>query len=181
MNLTLRALVRDDFPLLVEWLGRPHVAEWWGAPLDRDGVEGEYGPCVDRTDPTEVFIASEGPAPLGLVQIYRLADHPDYQRAVGVVGGAGIDLFIGEAERCGVGVGPRLIGMALGLVWEHYPDVACAMAGPSVRNTRSHRAFEAAGFHRVRRVSVPGEVDDELVFVCPRPGPGPGQAAPTPG
>ncbi len=46
------------------------------------------------------------------------------------------------------------------------------MAGPSVRNVRSHRAFATAGFLAVRRVTVPGEEDDELIWVRPRP-PGP--------
>jgi aminoglycoside 6'-N-acetyltransferase len=167
--LALRPLVRADFPTVVGWLAEPHVAEWWGAPLDLAGVEEEYGPCVDGTDPTEVFICSQGPVPIGLLQIYRLADNAAYQRAVGVDDAAGVDLFVAQAGRPGRGVGPRLIGMALELAWEHYPEVTCAMAGPSVRNLRSHRAFERAGFGSVGPVTVPGEQEDELVFVCPRP------------
>jgi RimJ/RimL family protein N-acetyltransferase len=168
-ELELRPLARDDFPLVVDWLAQPHVGAWWGAPLDLAGVEKEYGPCIDRTDPTEVFICSDGTQPMGLVQIYRLADHPEYERAVGVDEAAGIDLLIGDLTRCGHGAGPRIIGRAAAMSWEHYPEVRWAMAGPSVRNTRSHRAFEKAGFRAVRRVAVPNEEDDELIFVCPRP------------
>jgi aminoglycoside 6'-N-acetyltransferase len=168
-ELALRPLARADFPLVVGWLAQPHVAAWWGPPLDSAGVEHEFGPCIDGADPTEMFIFSEDGTPLGLVQIYRLADNADYERAVGVEDAAGIDLLIGEAARCGQGLGPRLIGLALALVWDHYPEVERAMAGPSVRNTRSHRAFEKAGFHALRQVAVAGEEDDELVFVCPRP------------
>ncbi len=167
--LDFRPLSRADFPMVVDWLARPHVAAWWGAPLDLAGVEKEFGRSVDRTDPTEVFVAVEGSGPLGLVQIYRLSDNQDYQRAVGVDDGAGIDLLIGESERCGRGLGPRLISHALGLIWERYPEVRRAMAGPSPRNTRSHRAFEKAGFRAVRQVTVPGAEEDELIFVCPRP------------
>jgi hypothetical protein len=29
---TFRPLVAGDIPLLDDWLRRPHVAEWWGAP-----------------------------------------------------------------------------------------------------------------------------------------------------
>jgi hypothetical protein len=43
------------------------------------------------------------------------------------------------------------------------------MAGPSVHNVRSQRAFEKAGFHALRQVAVPDEVEDELIFFCPRP------------
>jgi RimJ/RimL family protein N-acetyltransferase len=168
-ELVLRPLARADFPLVVDWLARPHVAEWWGPPLDPAGVEKEFGPSVDGTDPTEVFVATEGGAPIGLVQIYRLADNPDYRRAVGVHDGAGVDLFVAEADRRGQGLGPRLIAQALTLIWAHYPEVRRAMAGPSVRNLRSHRAFERAGFVAVGPVTVPGEPEDELVLVCPRP------------
>jgi RimJ/RimL family protein N-acetyltransferase len=167
--LVLRPLARADFPLVVDWLARPHVAEWWGAPLDLAGVEQEFGPTVDGTDPTEVFVATEGGAAIGLLQVYRLADNPDYQRAVGVDDGAGVDLFLADADRRGQGLGPRLIAEALGLIWAYYPEVQWAMAGPSVRNIRSHRAFERAGFRAVGPVTVPGEPEDELVLVCPRP------------
>jgi aminoglycoside 6'-N-acetyltransferase len=169
-ELALRPIGRADFPTVVDWLAQPHVAAWWGPPLDLAGVEKEYGPCLDRTDPTEMFIGSDGAGPVGLVQIYRLADNADYELAVGVDDAAGVDLLIGDVARCGQGMGPRLIGLTLGPVWEHYPGVQRAMAGPSVRNTRSHRAFEKAGFHAERQVTVPGEEDDELVLVCPRPG-----------
>jgi aminoglycoside 6'-N-acetyltransferase len=170
-ELVLRPLVRADFPLVVEWLARPHVAEWWGAPLDPAGVEKEFGPCVDGTDPTEVFVALEGGTPIGLIQIYRLADNPDYQRAVGVDDGAGVDLFVADADRRGQGLGPRLIAQAVALIWAHYPEVQRAMAGPSVHNIRSHRAFERAGFRAVGPATVPGEAEEELVLVCPRPTP----------
>jgi Acetyltransferase (GNAT) domain len=100
-GLILRPLSRADFAMVVGWLARPHVAAWWGAPLDLAGVEQEYGPCVDGTDPTEVFICSEGPMPIGLIQIYRLADNAAYERAVGVDKAAGVDLFVADATRLG--------------------------------------------------------------------------------
>ena len=108
-------------------------------------MEKEYGPCVDGTDPTEVFICSEGPLPVGLIQIYRLADNVAYERAVGVDNAAGVDLFVADAARLGQGMGPRLIGQALELAWAHYPEVASAMAGPSVHNVRSHRPSRRPG------------------------------------
>jgi len=162
-------LDRTDFPLVSTWLARPHVARWWGTPRDLAGVEAEYGPCVDGADPTRLFLGLAGAHPLGFVQAYRLADNLDYARAVDVAEGAGIDLLIGDEDRCGHGWGPRLIAAALEVVWNLYPEVQRAMAGPSVDNTRSVRAFEKAGFQRARRVRVPGEDDDELILVCPRP------------
>jgi aminoglycoside 6'-N-acetyltransferase len=164
-------LDRSDFPLLVEWLAQPHVAQWWGEPLNLAGLEKEYGACIDEKDPTEVFVVLAGvrETPVGLVQFYRLSDNPQYRYAVGVETAAGVDLFIGERARCGHSMGPRLIRQAVDMIWKRYPDVTCTMAGPSMYNIRSHRAFEKAGFHFVRQVSVPDELEDEAIYVCPRP------------
>jgi RimJ/RimL family protein N-acetyltransferase len=147
------------------------VAAWWGAPLSLEGVAKEYGPSVDGGDPTLVYLVAEGARPVGLAQTYRMADHPDYARAVGLDDGAGVDLFIGQEDRCGHGLGPRIIAAMVDLAWQQYPEVSCALAGPSVRNVRSHRSFEKAGFTRWRQVAVPGEVEDEVIFVLPRPTP----------
>ncbi len=168
-ELSLRPLARVDFALLVTWLTQPHVAEWWGAPKTLDDVEAEYGPCIDGTDPTHLFLCHEGDRQIGLVQIYRMADNPDYVDAVGFDDAAGIDLFIGEASTCDRGVGTGLISAAAALIWRTYPEVRGALAGPSVHNARSIRAFEKAGFSAVRQVTVPGEDDDELILYCPRP------------
>lgn len=172
-DLVLRPLTRDDFGLLVRWLARAHVAEWWGPPLDRPGVEEKYGPSVDGTDPTLLFICTEDTVDVGFVQIYRMADNPDYARAVGNDDGAGIDILIGDAARCGQGLGPRMIRAAAELAWARYPEVQGALAGPSVRNTRSLQAFATAGFRALRQVTVEGEEDNEMIMFLPRPRPRP--------
>jgi aminoglycoside 6'-N-acetyltransferase len=155
--------------MVVEWLSRPHVAEWWATPQGAEEVEQEFGPCIDGADPTLVFLCAVAGRPVGLVQMYRLVDNPDYARAVGLPEGGGIDLFVGEEDQQGHGLGPAIIMAATEMLWRRYPEVSYAMAGPSVRNGRSIRAFEKSGFSIWGRVSVPGEADDELVLVCPRP------------
>ncbi|HWE68618.1 MAG TPA: GNAT family N-acetyltransferase [Acidimicrobiales bacterium] len=168
-ELAFRSLTRADFPRLVEWLARPHVARWWESPSDRAGVEEEYGPSIEGTDPTLLFMVAHGAVDVAFVQIYRMADNPEYARAVGRADAAGIDLLIGDEAQCGHGLGPRLIGAAAGLIWAHYPEVAGALAGPSVHNVRSQRAFEKAGFVALGPVSIPGEKDDEMILHLPRP------------
>jgi aminoglycoside 6'-N-acetyltransferase len=168
-GLHFRRLARSDFPRVVSWLAQPHVAEWWGTPLGLVEVEAQYGPCVDGTDPTMVFVGAQGSTDFALVQIYRLADNPAYAQAVGVPDGAGIDLLIGDPSLCGRGWGTRIIVAALEMGWNAYPDVRWAMAGPSVRNIGSQRAFAKAGFRAERQVRVPDEEDDEMILVCPRP------------
>lgn len=170
-ELTLVPLTRADFPMVVEWLARPHVAEWWHRPQGAVAFEGEYGPVVDGADPTRVCICSEDGVPVGFVQYYRLDDEPGYAEAVGVAQGAGLDLFVADTDRRGHGLGPRIIAATVARIFADYPDLARAMASPSVHNARSIRAFEKAGFEARGAVTVPKEPDPEMVMVCERPGP----------
>jgi aminoglycoside 6'-N-acetyltransferase len=167
-DLSFIPLTRDDFPRVVEWLARPHVARWWHEPQGYEAFEREYGPCLDGSDPTLVFICALGSTPVGFVQIYRVDDEPRYKTAVGVDDAAGLDLFVSDADRTNFGLGTRIIGRAVELIWTSYPDVRRAMASPSVHNARSIRAFEKCGFVAQGAVTVPGEVDDEMVMVCER-------------
>jgi aminoglycoside 6'-N-acetyltransferase len=177
-----RLLTRDDFGLLDRWLSTPHVRLWWREPHDLAGVESEFGPCVDRVDPTLVYIvtvsvsdrvtvsARHSIVPIGMVQTYLVSDTPEYEAAVGVVGAAGIDLFIGELEFIGVGLGKAIIARFVSEIgWSAYPRAKRYMAGPSVRNVRSRRAFEAAGFLYTGLADVANEPDPEAVMVLERP------------
>ena len=53
--------------------------------------------------------------------------------------------------------------------WSVFPQSKRYMAGPSVRNIRSRRAFEGAGFVYQGLADVPGEPDLEAVMVLERP------------
>ena len=59
---TVRPLARADLARLSGWLAEPHVARWWRDPNDLAAVTATYQPCIDGTDPTEVFVIEAGPA-----------------------------------------------------------------------------------------------------------------------
>jgi aminoglycoside 6'-N-acetyltransferase len=169
-TIDFRQLTRQDFADVLRWLREPHVAEWWTDPLDAAGVEREFGPTVDGTDATRVFVILASGRPVGLIQTYRLDDNPEYAAAVGVEKGAGVDLFVGDPAVVGGGFGSSALRLFLeDVVWRIYPDISQCMAGPSVRNLRSQRAFEKAGFALVRVVRIPGEEDEEAIMVATRP------------
>ena len=168
-ELGFRRLRRDDFGDLERWLSAPHVRVWWGDPLDAAGVEKQFGPCVDGADPTMVFVTTLASRAIGMVQTYLLSDTPEYEAAVGVTGAAGMDLFIGEPDVLGVGLGKAIVRKFVDEIgWEAFPTVKRYMAGPSARNIRSRRTFEAAGFVYTHQVDVPGEPDPEAVMVLER-------------
>jgi aminoglycoside 6'-N-acetyltransferase len=157
-QLSFRPLRRDDLPLLQRWLSMPHVDDWWHEPLDAAGVEAKYGPRIDGSEPTHVFLIEHGDRPIGWIQWYRWADYSQHATLLGAEAeAAGIDLAIGEAVMLGLGLGPRAIRAFVESVVFGDPAIVACVSDPQTDNTRSVRAFEKAGFHVVRTVELPGE------------------------
>jgi len=151
-DVSLRPMTRDDLSLLARWLESPHVHEWWREPFSPDAVEAEYGPTIDGTDPTKVFVISVDGRLVGIIQRYRNADNPEWAAAMAVVSGgdaaASIDFLIGEPDAVGRGVGAAAIAAFTPMVFDAYPEVSAVLAAPQQANVASWRALEKAGFVR---------------------------------
>jgi aminoglycoside 6'-N-acetyltransferase len=147
-ELTLRPLADEDLGLLAAWLGAAHVQPWWQEPFDDESVRARYGPTIDGTNTTEVFVIVVDERPVGIIQRYRLSDDPGWERAVGVPGGAGIDYLLGETAALGRGIGSGAIRAMTAAIFEDWPDVDSVTAAPQQANMASWRALEKAGFTR---------------------------------
>ena len=167
----------DDFPLLLDWLHQPHVAQWWrDEPADLAAVYAKYGPCIDGADPTELFVIEESGRPVGMIQRYLIADEPEWAHAfdgiVDVNDGAGIDYLIGVPDAVGRGVGTAAIGAFVAMVFTWRP-VASIVVTVQQANLASWRALERVGFTRVWAGELdspdPSDVGPEYVYVLPPP------------
>ncbi len=95
-DFSFRPLNRQDFSILQKWLAEPHVREWWHDDLNAEEIEARYGPRVDGTEPTHVYIIIKDTKPIGIIQWYLWSDYPDHAAQLGADGtAAGIDLAIG--------------------------------------------------------------------------------------
>jgi len=157
-SISFRPLERSDFRLLQEWLAAPHVAAWWKEHLDLASVEAKYGPRVDGTEPTHVFVVEQEGRPIGWIQWYLWADYPEHaQQLEAAPFSAGIDLAIGEVKMTGLGLGPVAIReFAKHCVFVN-PAVCAVVADPEESNLISLRAFKKAGFRVVKIVQLAGE------------------------
>lgn len=89
----------------------------------------------------------------GMVETYLVSDYPEWEAVVQVGEGvAGLDLFVGEPDLVGRGLGPRILAA---FVAGHVAAPAC-VASIDEQNRRSWRAFEKAGFVHVRDVEEDG-------------------------
>lgn len=147
-----RPLTRADFEMLSRWLSSEHVASWWRDPSDLASIEADYGPTIDGTDPTEVFVVERHGESIGLIQRFLAADNPQYGRALEPSGApaesAGIDYLIGTEHLLGMGIGTEMIEHFCEATFDRYPGSPAISVAVQQANRRSWRALEKAGFVR---------------------------------
>jgi RimJ/RimL family protein N-acetyltransferase len=151
MTVGFRRLTETDLPLLYEWLQREHVQFWWRERESYDAVVRRYLPAIEGGEPTDLYLILVDDRPAGFIQTYLVSDHPDYQSLVGVEEGvAGVDLFVADPEQTGKGLGSTVIAQFVRDVVFAAPQIHACIADPDAENHASLRAFEKAGFTRVR-------------------------------
>ena len=150
-----RPMTPADFPMLHEWLGRPHVAEWWGPPPSLAQVEAEFGPLTADQSTTRAYVVLVDGRPIGYIQSYVALGSGDGwwpdERDPGV---RGIDQFLANAEDLGRGLGTAMVRA---FVERLFADraVTRVQTDPSPRNRRAIRCYEKAGFRAEREVDTP--------------------------
>lgn len=151
MTVGFRRLTETDLPLLYEWLQREHVQFWWRERESYDAVVRRYLPAIEGSDPTDLYFVLVDDRPAGFIQTYLVSDYSEYQALVDVGEGvAGVDLFLADPERTGKGLGSKVIAQFVhDVVFVPTATHAC-VADPDAENQASLRAFEKAGFTRVR-------------------------------
>jgi aminoglycoside 6'-N-acetyltransferase len=135
---------------MYEWLRREHVRRWWDERESYEDVARHYLPAIEGRKPSDLYLILLDGRPVGFIQTYLVADYPDFAALVGLGAGvAGVDLFLGEEELTGKGLGTEVLrAFVRDVVFAEAATTAC-IADPDVRNTASLRAFEKAGFRRV--------------------------------
>lgn len=153
-----RPLVEADLRLVHEWLRRPHVRRWWDEHETYEDVVAHYLPSIEGRRPVDLYLILLDERPVGFIQRYLVADHPDTAALVGVGAGvAGVDLFVAEEELTGKGLGTEVLRRFVRDVVFAKPEVTACIADPDVRNAASIRAFEKAGFRRVGEFLDPSD------------------------
>ena len=70
-----RPLAESDLPLLGDWLGRPHLREWWREQdLSLAALREKYLPRIAGSHAAHPFIASLDGEPIGYIQFYPAAE-----------------------------------------------------------------------------------------------------------
>ncbi len=173
-------LLRDDpadYRLLGTWLTDERVLEFYDgrdrpSPLDR--VVERYGPRARGESATTSCLLLYVGRPVGYLQYYRVADYPEYAREAGLddPDAYGVDLFIGQPDLWGRGLGTRAMSLVVRYLFEERGASVVAV-DPHVSNLRAIRCYEKAGFRKARILPRhelhEGEYKDSWLMVAERP------------
>ena len=148
-------LSESDVELSRRWLLEPHVRRWWNDDPDEtnypEGTIDDWLKAVRGEDPTDMFVIRMAGRPIGVIQSYRVDAYPDYVEEVGELSepAFSLDVFIGEPDLIGKGIGPALLRAFLREAFERY-GLDYAVIGPARSNAAAIRAYEKVGFRYLR-------------------------------
>lgn len=165
MNITFKPLCEADFPLLLKWLEAPHVKAWWDQDIKwtlaliqekyanyvkgyklENGVRKSISAHIIYVDMT----------PIGYIQIYNAYDFPCSKLLTGLpVSLAAFDVLIGEINYLKQNIGSRSI---IQFLKEYACSYTHVFADPDKNNLSAIRAYEKAGFKKIKEQADTGEI-----------------------
>ena len=127
-------------PLLLEWLQRPHVKEWWDDGDDTlEKVTAHYTSEPETTKRYLLLHGDDKKIPIGYFQYYLTSE------------GIGIDQFIGDERLIGKGIGTAALKSFVELIQnKHNPTLL--IIDPDLENRRAIRCYQKAGFSYVKTI-----------------------------
>ncbi|MBI4338430.1 MAG: acetyltransferase [Chloroflexi bacterium] len=141
----------EDYELLARWLSDERVLEFvFGRDnrYDYAKVVGKYGPRAEGRNRVIACILEQAGQPLGYLQFYAVDNAAEYalETAEGVYG---LDIFIGEPELWGWGIGTAVIEALARHLFEDLGATRIVI-DPQVTNSRAIRCYEKCSFKRVK-------------------------------
>jgi len=140
----------SDYNLLARWLTDQRVLEFYEGrdnPFPVEKIQEKYAPRVLAVEGIVPCIMEYAGHAIGYLQFY-IADPSEYQfEGQGKV--YALDLFIGEPEYWGRGIGTQFVRLLLCHLFEEN-GADWVILDPHVDNARAIRAYEKCGFRKIK-------------------------------
>lgn len=144
------------FPLLLKWLETPHVKKYWDQEMVHtfETVSKKYTPYVlgykldgNLSKPLYAYIIYFNELAIGYIQYYNFYDFPreyDFPRNTLPISLGAVDLFIGEPNFTGQGLGSQVLELFTSTyVFKKFDN---CFVDPDVNNIAAVKAYRKAGF-----------------------------------
>ncbi|MFE2724287.1 GNAT family N-acetyltransferase [Kitasatospora sp. NPDC059327] len=144
-----------DLELLAGWMNDPETAAFWelaGSPVVTERHVRAQLAGDGRSRP---FLGLLDGTPMSYWEIYRADLDPLAAHYPARPHDTGLHLLLGPADSRGRGLGAVLLAALADRVLRARPRCERVVAEPDVRNLRSVRAFERAGFTRAAELDLP--------------------------
>lgn len=152
---TLRAVEPDrDADRVHGWMNDPEVARFWELAEPVERIHGYLAEQVADRHALPCLGCLDG-VPMSYWELYRADLDPLAAHYPARPHDAGVHLLLGPAALRGRGLGARLLGAVSHWQLADDPAAERVVAEPDIRNTRSVRAFQRAGFRILREVELP--------------------------
>ena len=150
-----RSLTSDDFSLLLEWLQREHVQQWWNDGDDTiEKVQLRYTRTPERTK-RFILLDADGETPIGYFQYHLVSDTIIH-----------IDQFLANAESLNQGLGTAAIQKFVRMIcMEHSPIRLVVDPPPDTR--RAIRCYEKVGFRHFDTAQDPSGTSAYMMEFLP--------------
>ncbi|MEA2461722.1 MAG: aminoglycoside 6-N-acetyltransferase, partial [Actinomycetota bacterium] len=147
----------DDYALMIRWRNSPHVRYWWDPdlpPLTLESAREEYlADTLPDPDTTACIVELAG-EPVGFMQFYRWSSYADEAEEIGIEfdgATAGVDVFVGEPDLAGQGLGTRMMNLLCGYL-ETERDASSVVLTTELTNEAAIRCYEKAGFKKAGQI-----------------------------
>jgi aminoglycoside 6'-N-acetyltransferase len=154
-DIAIRRMQDDigDYLLMSRWLTDERVLEYYEGrsnPHDLERVIKKFGPRAQGEARVVPCIMVYRGVPIGYIQYYPLVDDEGLARHLETAEGVyGVDLFIGEPELWGRGIGTQALRAMVGYLFGAL-GARRVIIDPQTSNHRAIRCYEKCGFKKVK-------------------------------
>ncbi len=145
---TFKPLSFADMSLMYQWFNLPHVQKFYSLrQWTEDQVLEKLKTYLTGDKPVSGFIVLMNEKPIGYVQQYKIADYPWPNQNLSqeiIDKAAGMDLFIGDEDACGKGIGSQIINEFIeNKIW---PEFQWCIVDPDIKNIAAIKCYEKLNF-----------------------------------
>jgi len=165
-KISFRNMQESDLALLHDWLNRPHMRmHYQPEPISLEMVIAKYSARLQPIARVYTHIVLCDDNPIGKMQCYLIQDWAKYASEIGVQHGISLDLFIGDANYLGKGIGAKMLGAYIKeIVFPLFPSEDTVYICHEKNNLAALATSLSVGFQILRSVLEEGKESTLLLL-----------------